>query len=379
MCMRSCLPAMLSFDQAVALPVVWITAHHCFVQAQLRSLHEVLVHAASGGVGLVSVEWVMRARATALATAGGLAKHALLRSCDIVRLSSSRNAAASVNLLSRHVRGRRLNSLVTALSNDFVSLSLSMLAPQGVFLELGKNRIWSHGRTLAARRFVNYVAVAVDDGCHNCPGWNVDPWWFNSELKQLSAHVLTGEVQPLLFEGFMLEEHAVQAALLLLQRGANLGKVIVRVGRREPKLQEHRAPSLEVQVKYRARERGTDFGTLICLGIDAERGIAVLELHDPQRFNTMDWAQGDDVARAVHQLHRLGGVRALALQGAGSTFCAGGNPFGSRGLASHAASCQQMLESVQVCLRAALPCANLGPLSSLTSFCVCCVGLCGCA
>ena len=293
--MNSRMPAVLAFDQAVTIPVVWVTAHCCFMQAQLQSMQEVLVHAASGGVGLVSVEWVLRARATAHATAGGIAKHALLRSYDVVHLSSSRNAAASAKLLSCLLRRRRWHSLVTALSNDFISLSLAMLAPQGVFAEIGKNSIWSHGRSLAARPFVDYVAIAVDDGCRNCPGWNLDPWWFNRELLQLSARVRAREVQPFLLEGFAFEERALQAALKLLQRGANLGKVVVRVGKREPTAEEHRAPSQEIQsvqletqsLCSRGQERGTNLGTLVRLGIDAEGAVSVLELHDPQRFNTM--------------------------------------------------------------------------------------------
>ena len=157
------MPMVLDFDRAVTLPVVWITAHCSFVQAQLQSMHDVLVHAASGGVGLISVEWVMRARATALATAGGIGKHALLRSCEVDRLSSSRNVTACADLLPRLLRGRRLHSLVNALSNDFVSLSLATLASRGVFAEIGKNGIWSHDRFLAARPFVDCVAVAVDE------------------------------------------------------------------------------------------------------------------------------------------------------------------------------------------------------------------------
>ena len=174
---------MLTFNQAVTLPVVWITAHYCFVQAQLRSMQGVLIHAASGGVGLVSVEWVMRSCAETYATAGEIAKHALLRSCNVVRLSSSRNANTCAALLSCLLRGNRLHSLVNALSNDFISLSLGLLASRGSFVEIGKNNIWSHDRSLAARSLVDHVAVAVDDSCRSCPGWNVDPWWFNKELR----------------------------------------------------------------------------------------------------------------------------------------------------------------------------------------------------
>ena len=102
----------LTFDEAVTLPIVWITAHYCFVQAQLRSVQDVLIHAASGGVGLISVEWASMARANTYGTAGSMAKHVLLRSRNIARLSSSRSSAACTVLLSPLLRGRRLHSLV---------------------------------------------------------------------------------------------------------------------------------------------------------------------------------------------------------------------------------------------------------------------------
>ena len=78
----------------------------------------------------------------------------------------------------------------------------------------------------------------------------------------------------------------------------------------------------------------------------------MVELHDPERFNTMGRALGDDMTHAMDHLRRQGGVCALALQGAGSVFCAGGNPYGSSGptlATSLASSSQQLLASVQVC------------------------------
>ena len=85
------------------------------------------------------------------------------------------------------------------------------------------------------------------------------------------------------------------------KRGANLGKVVVRVGQRDSMAEERRPPSIETQslIHHPGRWRGADLGTLIRLGIDAERGVAVLELHDPQRFNTMGWALGEH-AHACH-------------------------------------------------------------------------------
>ena len=50
-----CMPK-LPFEQAVTLPVVWTTAHYCLSEAQAHSMQRVLIHAAAGGVGLISIE-----------------------------------------------------------------------------------------------------------------------------------------------------------------------------------------------------------------------------------------------------------------------------------------------------------------------------------
>ena len=92
-------------------------------------------------------------------------------------------------------------------------------------------------------------------------------------------------------------------------------------------VEERRTPSIEMQslIHSPGKARDTGQGTLILLSIDLERGVAVVDLHDPERFNTITDTLGVDMTRAISHLSRIGGIRALTLQGAGSTFCAGGN------------------------------------------------------
>ena len=298
---HSCLPENLGFDEAVSIPVVWITAHYCFFQAQLQSMQDVLVHSAAGGVGLISLEWSMRARAAAtFTTASGVAKHAVLRSRSVAHSASSRNADACAAGLSSLRQSHRVHCVINALSDDFIPLSLGLLASRGAYLEIGKNSIWSLSRSIAAAVSVTFVAVAVDEGCRSCPGWNNDAWWFQFEILHLSTQVQAGEVTPLLHEAVNFEVGALQAALRLLQRGANLGKIVVQVGQRQSAQVarkyslQNSEPSLLVEMETmethsnvrRAPLRGVDLGSLIHLGI-ANSGVAELELHDPERFNTM--------------------------------------------------------------------------------------------
>eukprot|EP00966_Prymnesium_polylepis_P230954 5344621-Prymnesium_polylepis.1 len=314
------MPSALAFDLAVTLPVVWTTARYCAMEAQFGAKQTVLIHAASGGVGLVSIDWVHRLRGAAHATAGAISKHCLLHSHGVFA-DSSRSAPTCASQLACRLCGYRVHSVVNSLSKDFISLTFALMAQDGAFLEIGKNNIWSQTRATAAQPMVDYVAVAVDEGCRNCTGWNADPYWFNQQLRQLLDAVRSEEVMPLPQQTFALE--AVQDAFKLLQRGGNLGKVALCVTSSRPtEISILAAESLD----DRELERGMDLGTRVRLSLD--ESVALLELNDAQRGNTLSAALGDDMRLAVNYLlSRSDTIRAVVLQGAGRVFCAGGNPY----------------------------------------------------
>ena len=64
-------PAHLTAEEAAALPIAFMTAHHCLHRVGgLRAGERVLIHAAAGGVGLAAVQLAQRAGAEVFATAG---------------------------------------------------------------------------------------------------------------------------------------------------------------------------------------------------------------------------------------------------------------------------------------------------------------------
>jgi len=218
-----------------------------------------------------------------------VAKHIVLRSRDLKCLASSRSAGALASGMPLELRSSRLHSLINALSNDFISASLSMLASGGALIEIGKNHIWSLERCSAARLSIDYVAVAVDEGCRRCPGWNRDVWWFNLELRQLSAASAAGNVTALLITSFAFQTEALHDAMRLLQRGANLGKLVLRIS--DTRMSGADAVfAAEVDVAGQLRTcsaESVEAGSLARLSIDNEDRVATLELNDPLRFNTM--------------------------------------------------------------------------------------------
>ncbi|NME51142.1 zinc-binding dehydrogenase [Desulfovibrio piger] len=94
------LPADISFEQAAALPVAYITACYGLEElAGIRAGQTVLIHAASGGVGLATMAVCRRAGARIFATAGTPAKRELVRSLGAELVMDSRSTAFAQEVL----------------------------------------------------------------------------------------------------------------------------------------------------------------------------------------------------------------------------------------------------------------------------------------
>ncbi|WP_203073864.1 SDR family NAD(P)-dependent oxidoreductase [Falsiroseomonas ponticola] len=149
------LPEGLGFAEAAAQPVAWLTARLALLEvARLQRGQRVLIHAATGGVGLAAVAVARAAGATVVATAGSPAKRAHLAALGITEIHDSRGtdfaAAAPVDVV--------LNSL----TGPAIPAGLGLLKPGGVFLEIGKAEIWDTARVEAIRADIRYRPVALD-------------------------------------------------------------------------------------------------------------------------------------------------------------------------------------------------------------------------
>jgi len=155
-------PGSLPFEQAAAAPTIFVTVSLALSRAgALRGGGGVLVHAASGGVGMAAVELVRAARGSLVATAGSARKRALLRALDAGRCASSRDLrfAESAALASRGGGvACVLNSLTSA---GFVAASLAALAAGGRLAEIAKRDVWSAARLRQERGDASYSLVAL--------------------------------------------------------------------------------------------------------------------------------------------------------------------------------------------------------------------------
>jgi acyl transferase domain-containing protein/acyl carrier protein len=131
---------------AAGAPCVYLTSYLALVEmARVRAGETVLIHSATGGVGLAAIQVARWLGADIVASAGTEAKRAMLRDMGIERVFDSRTPefAGDVKALTG---GRGVDVVLNSLSGGAILEGLAALAPYGRFLEIGKRDMWDNSR-----------------------------------------------------------------------------------------------------------------------------------------------------------------------------------------------------------------------------------------
>ncbi|QRK05992.1 type I polyketide synthase [Archangium violaceum] len=155
-------PPHLSFEEAAGIPITFMTAHYALNHVgRLQRGERVLIHSASGGTGLAAVALARLAGAEIFATAGSEEKRAYLRFLGIHHVMDSRSLAFAEEIRGL-TGGEGVDVVLNSLSGEAVSTSLSVLAPYGRFLEIGKRDIYEDRRLGLAPFQRNLTYSAID-------------------------------------------------------------------------------------------------------------------------------------------------------------------------------------------------------------------------
>jgi NADPH:quinone reductase-like Zn-dependent oxidoreductase/acyl carrier protein len=157
-------PAGLSFAQAAGVPIVFLTAHYALDHlARLQKGERVLVHSATGGVGLAALQLARLRGAEVFATAGTPEKRLLLESMGVSTVMDSRSLAFREEVLDR-TNGEGVDVVLNSLSGESIAASLSVLRPYGRFLEIGKRDIYRNTPMGLSpfQRSLSYFAIDLD-------------------------------------------------------------------------------------------------------------------------------------------------------------------------------------------------------------------------
>ncbi len=211
-------PTGISATEAATIPTAFLTAHYALCQlGQLKKGNRILIHSAAGGVGQAAVQIAQHIGAEVFATAS-LPKWNLLESQGIKHIFNSR-ALDFADKIMQQTDGEGVNFVLNSFSGEAIAKSLSTLAPNGQFIEIGKTDIWSTEEMSASRPDVSYHIVDLVSITHN------QPQLIQSMLQCVVAQLQQAELRPLPLQLFTAER-AIDA-FRTMQQAKHIGKVVV--------------------------------------------------------------------------------------------------------------------------------------------------------
>jgi NADPH:quinone reductase-like Zn-dependent oxidoreductase/NAD(P)-dependent dehydrogenase (short-subunit alcohol dehydrogenase family)/acyl carrier protein len=216
-------PALPGFNHVdlAALPVAFITALYCLRDVgRLQPGERVLLHSATGGVGLAAIQVARQIGAEIFATAGSEEKRDYLRSLGIQHVMDSRSLDFADRILER-TDGQGVDVVLNFLTGEALEKNLACLAPYGRLIEIGKRDI-AENNGLPLRPFnrnLMFASVDVDRLLAERP----------AEARRLFLDIWqyleAGDYRPLPMRVFPIAELA--DACRLLMQAKHIGKVVV--------------------------------------------------------------------------------------------------------------------------------------------------------
>ena len=135
-----------STSDAATIPIAFLTAWYSLrTVGRLAPGESVLIHSATGGVGMAAVQVARAAGARIFATAGTTEKRQTLLDLGCELVMDSRSLTFSDEIRD-HTNGRGVDVILNSLAGEALLKGVSILAPYGRFLEIGKRDLFGNSR-----------------------------------------------------------------------------------------------------------------------------------------------------------------------------------------------------------------------------------------
>ncbi|MFD6529882.1 SDR family NAD(P)-dependent oxidoreductase [Streptomyces sp. NPDC060184] len=282
------LPSRLSPAQAAALPMVMVTAWHALIDvARIEAGETVLIHSATGGLGLAALQVARSAGATVIATAGTEEKRAHLRGLGVEHVFDSRGLDWAEGVRAA-TGGRGVDVVLNSLTGAALAVGLEALAEDGRFVEVGKRDIYADTSVDlgAFAKSLSFTAVDVAGMLRRRPER------FARVLRAVWDRVESGALEPIRVREWSFAD--APAAFRTMSRGEHIGKLVLTA----PGECSTVVPTPLPDGRFRARGSYLITGGLGALGLSlaeylAENGAGAIALlgrsapGDPDRIEAL--------------------------------------------------------------------------------------------
>ena len=212
-------PEAMTFAGSATLPSVFLTAHYALVHlARMQPGERVLIHSAAGGVGQAAIQVAKALGLEILATAGTPEKRRFVQECGVTHVMDSRSLRFADEVMAV-TGGRGVDAVLNSLAGDFIPKSLSVLAPFGRMIEIGKVDIYADRAVGLGwfRQNISYFAVDLHEVVLQRPAL------IAQLLREINEEVARGRYKALPHQTFPITQAG--DALRLISQAKHVGKV----------------------------------------------------------------------------------------------------------------------------------------------------------
>ncbi len=219
--LAAALPPNLDFTAAATVPTAFLTAWYALCHlARIERGERVLIHAATGGVGLAAIQLCHARGAEIFATAGSTAKRAYLAEMGIGHVMDSRSLDFADQVRER-TGGAGVDVVLNSVAGEAIERGIAALAPYGRFLEIGKRDIYGDRALFLSpfRRNLSYFAIDLDQAAAQRPDL------IGAMLTAIRAEFVAGQLTPLPIQVFSVAE--LEQAFRLMAQARHIGKIVL--------------------------------------------------------------------------------------------------------------------------------------------------------
>jgi NADPH:quinone reductase-like Zn-dependent oxidoreductase/acyl carrier protein len=214
-------PPGFSWEQAATLPTVFLTAHYALVHlARVQPGERILIHGGAGGVGQAAIQIARLLGLEVFATGGTPEKRRWLAEMGVPHVLNSRTLEFADQILEL-TAGRGVDVVLNSLAGDFIPKSLSVLAPFGRFLEIGKIDVYRNS-TIGLQQLKDNISYFIIDLAQYL---REKPAAAERLLAEVSQRFVAGDYQPLSYTTFPVTE--VVEAFRYMAQGKHMGKIVL--------------------------------------------------------------------------------------------------------------------------------------------------------
>ncbi|MCG6863683.1 MAG: SDR family NAD(P)-dependent oxidoreductase, partial [Chromatiaceae bacterium] len=239
------IPAGMSFNAAVTIPIAFLTAYYSLHSlGQIRAGDKVLIQAAAGGVGLAALQIAKLAGAEVFATAGTTEKRELLRLLGADHVMSSRSLAFA-DEIKMLTGGRGVDIVLNSLAGEAIRKGIDCLAPYGRFLELGKRDIYQDNKIglWGFRSNISFHAIDLSRVIQHRPDF------VREMLQRIVGHLAKGELSALPLRPFPVSR--IVEAFRYMAQARHTGKVVITMDGSPVSVERHLPAEIEIDSNAR--------------------------------------------------------------------------------------------------------------------------------